>query len=106
MTRWRSQSLVQLSSTVWAATASMASSASSTSGGTGCHCPPFRSMNITSAAHAALVAIGQRVIPRQPAGEHGGLVHEVGVEVFVAEAGLRGGKGRVREVAAADLHQH
>jgi len=52
-TRWRSQSANQDSSTSCAATASMACSASSTSGGSGDHTIPLRSRKRTSAAHAA-----------------------------------------------------
>jgi hypothetical protein len=40
-----------------------------------------------------LVAVGQRVIPRQMTCQHRRLVDEIRVEVLIAEAGLRGVKG-------------
>src|ERR1700730_4262973 len=45
-----------------------------------------------------LVAIEERVVPPQPAGEDGGLAEQVGVELLATEAGARGVQGRVSQV--------
>jgi hypothetical protein len=63
-------------------------------------------MNITSAAHAARLLPRQWMVPGKAAREYRGFVEEVGVEVFVAEAGLRCVKCGVGQVDAGRLHQH
>lgn len=53
----------------------------------------------------SLVAVGQRMIPRDPAREHRGLVVQVRVEVRVAEAGLGCVQCRIGELDTAGLDQ-
>ena len=53
----------------------------------------------------ALVAVDERVIPCQTAGEHRGLVAQVRMELVVSEAGGRSRQSRVGEVDAARLRQ-
>jgi hypothetical protein len=94
------------SSTSCAATASMAVSASLPTGGSGAHSAPFRSRNISR------VDLAARLLPlvgggsKPAAGQYSGLVGEVRVELFAAQAGRGCVQRRVGQVAAAGLHQH
>jgi hypothetical protein len=44
-------------------------------------------MNMTRAAQAALVSVGERMVPREATYEHRRLVVDVRIEVLVTEAG-------------------
>lgn len=51
----------------------------------------------------SLVAVGERMVPGDPTGQHGGFVVRVGIEVGVVEAGLWCMESGVGEVDAAGL---
>jgi hypothetical protein len=53
----------------------------------------------------AFVAVGQRMVPRNPTGKDGRLVEDVRIEVGIAEAGLRRVKGGVGQIDPARFDQ-